>query len=250
LAALRVAGFIRVGAGPVALAASPDRTRLFVSNQAEQTISVIDIAAGLTVDTFPVTGDPIPLRASADGSALFVATDAHRLYRLDAASGTVMDTLDLPSTCFFIEFNAAHERLYVATRVEGTVIEIDPTAMAVLRTFVVGGFTLGLVVTADDRELWVGGGRGLEVWSLGSGIGLGDVPTGTLSGVFGLTSGTGDTHVYATMPADGKVLVVHRAQRAVLRTLLTGGIPRQVAFDAATGYVVVANESGWVDILR
>jgi YVTN family beta-propeller protein len=251
LAALQLSGLMAVGTAPASLAANPARTRLYVSNQSEQTISVVDIPTGVAVATFPVTGDPVPLLVSGDGNALFVATDAHRLYRMDVVTGTVVGTLDLPSTSHFIEFNGNRDRLYVATRVAGTVIEVDPTAMTALRTFQVGGFTQGLVVTADETELWVGNGSGgVDVWSLATGARLAAVAMGTPSGVFGLAADAGGIHVYVTIPADGKVSVIDRAGRAVLRTLATGGIPRQVAFDTATGYVVVANESGWVDVLR
>jgi len=96
----------------------------------------------------------------------------------------------------------------------------------------------------------VGNGGGVDVWSLATGAALRTITTGTPSGVFGLAADAGDAHLYATIPADGKVLVIDRASRTIRRILETGGIPRQVAFDAATGYVVVANESGWVDVLR
>jgi DNA-binding beta-propeller fold protein YncE len=251
LDALSLSGLIEVGAAPASLALNPARTRLYVSIQSARTISVVDVSTGVMVDTFRVTGDPVPLQVSADGNALFVATDAHRLYRIDVVTGTAVDSLDLPSTSHCMEFNAGRDRLYVATRVAGTAIEVDPAAMTALRTFQVGGFTQGLVVTADGSQLWVGNGSGgVDVWSLGTGTRLAAVPTGALSGVFGLTVDDGDIRLYATIPADGKVLVIDRVGRAVVRTLVTGGIPRQVAFDAATGYVVVANESGWVDVLR
>ncbi len=250
LGTLGFSGLIEVGAAPASLATNPARTRLYVSNQTERTISVVDIPAGVAVDTLRVTGEPVPLQVGADGYTLFVATDAHQLYRLDVASGAAVDTLDLPSTSHFIAFNAGHDRLYVATRVAGTVIEVDPADLTLLRTFEVGGFTQGLVVTADGTELWVGNGGSVDVWSLATGAALRTITVGTPSGVFGLAADAGDAHLYATIPADGKVVVIDRVQRMIIRTLQTGGLPRQVAFDAATGYVVVANESGWVDVLR
>jgi DNA-binding beta-propeller fold protein YncE len=251
LATLGLADLIAVGNGPMSATPNPALTRLYVSNQGDQSISVVDIPTGVVADVFPVTGDPVPLQVSADGSTLFVATDAHRLYCLDVTTGAVVDTLDLPSTSHFIEFNAGRDRLYVATRVAGTVIEVDPTRMTVLRTFPIGGFTQGLVVTADGTELWVGGGSGaVDVWNLSTGAPLAQLLTAPAVGVFGLAAGAGDVHVYATIPADGTVLIIDRTAHAVVRTLVTGGVPRQVAFDAATGYVVVANESGWVDVVR
>jgi DNA-binding beta-propeller fold protein YncE len=251
LEALALVRLIEVGDGPVRVTPHPALTRVYVSNEGDQTIGVVDLVAGLAVDTFAVTGDPVPLRVNAGGVALFVATDAHRLYRLDATTGEARDSLDLPSTSHFMEFNRGRDRLYVATRVAGTVIEIDAASMTAQRTIDVGGLTQGLVVTADGAELWVANGSGgIDVMSLASGARLAGIPTGALAGVFGLCADAGDIHVYATVPANGQLLIIDRATRSTTRTLTTGGIPREVAFDAATGYVVVANEAGWVDILR
>jgi YVTN family beta-propeller protein len=249
LGTLELAAMIAAGPLPTSLAVDPAWTRLYVSNQGARTISVVDLATSQIVDTFHVAGEPTPLAVSADGKTLFVATDVHRLYRIDVTAGVAVDSLDLLSTSHCMEFNASRDRLYVATRAAGTVIEVDPAAMTILRTFQVGGFTQELAL-AGGGELWVGNGSGgVEVWSLGTAVRLAVVPTGP-SNVFGLTVGGGDAYLYGTLSPDGKVVVIDRAARAVVHTLATGGVPWQVAYDAATGYVVVANESGWVDVIR
>jgi len=46
------------------------------------------------------------------------------------------------------------------------------------------------------------------------------------------------------------VQVVDRANRRVVETIATGGAPRLMVADATRGLVVVANEAGWVDLLR
>ena len=49
---------------------------------------------------------------------------------------------------------------------------------------------------------------------------------------------------------DGAIQIVDRADRLVVRTVQTGGRPRRIAFDRSGTTAVVANEAGWVDILR
>ena len=49
---------------------------------------------------------------------------------------------------------------------------------------------------------------------------------------------------------NGLVQVVDPATRMVVRTITMGGTPREVATDAARHQVLVANEAGWVDIIR
>lgn len=251
LETLAVTDMIEAGALPVGLAVDPARSRLYVSNQGVRTITAVDLATDQVVDTFHVTGEPMPLAVSADGKMLFVATDAHRLYRLDVSAGTAVDSLDLSATSHSMEFNAARDRLYVATRAGGTAIEVDPAAMTILRTFPVGGFTQVLVLAGEGTELWVGNGNGgVDLWSLGTAARLAVVPLGVGSNAFGLAMGDGDARLYGTVSPGGKVVVIDRLGRAVVRTLVTGGVPWQVAFDAATRYVVVANQAGWVDVIR
>jgi len=48
----------------------------------------------------------------------------------------------------------------------------------------------------------------------------------------------------------GLVQVVNPATSTVIRTITVGGTPREVATDAARHHVLVANEAGWVDIIR
>jgi hypothetical protein len=47
----------------------------------------------------------------------------------------------------------------------------------------------------------------------------------------------------------GRVVIVDRARLAVRATLCTGGKPRLLATHP-TGTVLVANETGWVDLIR
>ena len=58
------------------------------------------------------------------------------------------------------------------------------------------------------------------------------------------------TLLYASIIQGGEIQVVKRASKAVVATVVTGGVPRAVLFDAPRNQVAVANEAGWVDVLR
>lgn len=79
---------IAVGARPTGIAASPDGSSLFVSNQADNTVSRIDLAAGAVSATVPVGLAPAGLAFSADGTRVFVANrDGQSVSVLLAANG-------------------------------------------------------------------------------------------------------------------------------------------------------------------
>jgi DNA-binding beta-propeller fold protein YncE len=47
-----------------------------------------------------------------------------------------------------------------------------------------------------------------------------------------------------------QVLALNPTTGALLFTVNVGGTPRELAFDAASGSLIVPNEAGWVDIVR
>jgi YVTN family beta-propeller protein len=100
----------------------------------------------------------------------------------------------------------------------------------------------------DGTELYVAmEGGDLIVW---------DLTTNQLkqtvgeAGGFGLGLSPDGKFLYVADPFSGTVKLVDRVSRIVLRTIPTGGSPRRVAFDPATGIALVTNEGGWVDFVK
>jgi len=65
----------------------------------------------------------------------------------------------------------------------------------------------------------------------------------------GLALNGDGTKLYVGLVFAGAVQVVDRRTRAVVGTIVTGGVPREIGADS-NGRMVVANEAGWVDIVR
>lgn len=53
-----------------------------------------------------------------------------------------------------------------------------------------------------------------------------------------------------TSPISGRVAVVDVATRTVRRVLVTGGVPKRIAFSPDGRRAFITNEAGWVDVLR
>jgi len=56
--------------------------------------------------------------------------------------------------------------------------------------------------------------------------------------------------VYASLRAAGRIALVDAHSLVSIGTLETGGLPRHVAFDRLGSVAIVANEAGWVDLVR
>ena len=179
-----------------------------------------------------------------------MTTNANRLYKVSLESKTVTDSLALPATSHHLLLNGNGTRLYVATRDGGSVLEVDPSDLAVLRTFTLGGRTQAMVFSPDLATLYVANEAKplIQSINLTSGAVSDSVPLA--GGANGLALSRDGTLLYASIIQGGEIQVVKRTSKAVVATVVTGGVPRAVLFDAPRNQVAVANESGWVDVLR
>jgi YVTN family beta-propeller protein len=67
---------------------------------------------------------------------------------------------------------------------------------------------------------------------------------------FGLGLSPDEAVLYVTLPGAGKMAVIDQRTLRVNVILTTGGRPRRVAFDVSGAVALVANEAGWVDLVR
>ena len=245
-----VTNSVTVGSWPTYLTFDAAGTTAYVANQFSRSVGVINVATSTQTRMISVTGDPVPVAISADGTTLFVTTNANRLYKIALANDSVVDSIALPETSHHLLMHPNDTLLYVATRAAGTVLEVNWRTMTAARTFTLGGTTQGMAISLDQQELYVAdeGLNALRVVNLASGTT--DTSVALAGGGEGLALSTDGTKLYVGLVFAGKVQVINRVARTVLKTISTGGTPREIAVDAARSRVLVANENGWVDIIR
>jgi DNA-binding beta-propeller fold protein YncE len=56
--------------------------------------------------------------------------------------------------------------------------------------------------------------------------------------------------LYASLLFDGRVVEIDRERLCLTRSLPTGGKPRRIAFDRTGRSALIANEAGWIDLVR
>jgi DNA-binding beta-propeller fold protein YncE len=243
----RLAGTIRLGCTPTCVAFAPSGMQAFVSVQYCDEIAVVDTSSHAQVGAIPVSGDPYPLLFSHRGRTLFVATNEDRLFGVCPQNGRVIGSLALPATSHHLALHPSGSRLYVATRSAGSVLEVDTMRYQVLRTFPLGGWPQGMVVSPDGTTLYVANEqRGLDVVRLASGKRVATLEFE--SGLVSLALSPDHRFLFTGLVHAGKVGAIAIPSLTVCGSLDTGGRPREIAFDNRGG-VIVVNEAGWVDIL-
>jgi DNA-binding beta-propeller fold protein YncE len=249
LARQAIVATIPVGSVPSRVIVGRGGRFAYVSNQFDRTISIIDLSQQLCVHDIAVRGDPGPLVLDPLTGLLHVATNEDRLLALDLQSGTTIDAIALPATSHHLALHPDGERLYVATRAGGAVLEIALRPYTLLRRWHVGGLPQALAMRRNGASLFVANEtRGIDVIDL-----IGGRPCSRLEvqgGCFGLALSPSERVVYAAAPATG---VVHVADTRTMRwvgTIAVGGSPREMTFDPSGRSLVVANEAGWVDVVH
>jgi YVTN family beta-propeller protein len=248
LGTLQSVASIPVGSNPTRIVFDPPGRRAYVSNQFGGSISVIDAATDTVVDEIAVTGDPAPVLVSPNGRTLYLTTNLDRLFAIDLASKRLVAETTLPATSHNLALHRDHRLLYVATRLAGVVVELDPETLRVLRTFALGGKPQAMALDPVSGELYVANEAGwLDVVKLTSGERTASL---RLDGDgYGVSLSPSADWVYATVPAAGKVCVVDRATLRLIHTIWTGGSPRHTIFARNGRVALVVNEAGWVDVL-
>ena len=249
---LRAGQFVRsipVGCTPSCVTFDSSGERAYASIQHLDEIAVIDARNHRQVTTWHVPYDPFALLLTPSGRTLFVTTNEDRLLALSTKNGRVIGSLPLPATSHHMALHPAGDRLYVATRTAGVVLEVDAMRLVVQRSFVVGGWPQGLVVSSDGATLYAANEHhGLDVIRLANGRTIARLEDE--SGAVSLGLSPDQRFLYTGLVHLGAIGITDVTSLARQAQCETGGRPRQLAFDpSGEGRVIIVNEAGWVDIL-
>jgi YVTN family beta-propeller protein len=133
---------IPVGRMPEDLAISPDGREILVGNQDDDSVTVIDAATHAVTATvkLPKRGAPIRLRYSPDGKTVFIASrrDGAGVLRMDSATRTITGHLPMDGFCCGMNFTPDHRVLYITDLPGGTISQVDPGKMKVIKTLPTG----------------------------------------------------------------------------------------------------------------
>jgi collagen type III alpha len=243
-------GVIRVGVAPTRVVLSPAGDRAFVTNQFTRDVAVVDLAWRRRVGAIATDGDPLGAAISPDGRVMYVSTNLDRVLvcALTEHGGRIVRSAALPQACTELACHPAGGRLYAPTWTAGSLLELDSRSLAVTHRYEVGGQPLGVVISQDGLRLYCANEHG---W-----VDLVHLPTGKIvrrmldTPVNEIALTPDQTVAYGSLRMAGRIAMLDAHTLDMVGTLETGGRPRHVAFDGLGSVAVVANEAGWVDVVR
>jgi YVTN family beta-propeller protein len=241
---------IAVGADPGDVVSNRAATVAFVSGFNDGTISFVNLATKSVTTTLHVANNAYRLALSADESRLFVSSTDGRIYVVNTGTRTVTTSVLIGGSLQGMALNHSGHALYVSST-SGTVASLDPSSLSVTKSVSVSSCgAQDVALSTDDAELYVACENGfvivLDATSLAT-KGTLDLP-GTAP--FGLAVTPDNAQLYVASATTGRLTIVDRAGRSVVKTLVVTAVPRRVAFNAHGDKAYIANEGNWVDVIQ
>lgn len=247
LPTLKVVDSIAVGNVPTEVTYNSAGSRLYVTNQFSDNVGVVDVATNSVTTGVSISGNPFAVVVAPGDTIVYVTSTADSLFGIRAATGAIAVRLSLPiiSNGF-----AIHDTLlYVSTRDAGVVTVLNLKTNTFVDTIPIGGRPQGIVVSPDGRELYVANENAtLQFWNI-----AGDSLDGSVALAgrgFGLARNPNTGKLYVTTLEGGQVHVVDPVTRAIVKSYPVTGVVRRIAFTSSGDLALVANESGWVDLIQ
>lgn len=189
----------------------PGTNEVWVSNQCDNTISVIDTVTDLVTATHPTPTSVTCLSFTPDGSRLYAAQCATTtVYEIDADSGTVLDSAAVGSGAigYRIAMNSDGSKLYLPNIINNSLDVLDTSTNVISQVATVGTGPLGVVISPDNSKAYVSNANAAGGFD-GNTISVVNLATNTLT----------DTISVAVAPSVGWFTPVESASTSVSFTL-------------------------------
>ena len=235
---------IPVGGGPFGVAVNAARTRAYVGNQFDDSVSVIDTATNTVIATVPVGSFPIGVAVNPAGTRVYVGSDGDGTVSvIDTTTNTVVATV--VTGVLSIEGLAVSPdgtRVYVANCDSDSVSVIDTATNTVGVTIAVGTFAEGVALNPSGTRVYVTNRFSDDVSVIDT---TSNTVTATIavgSGPYGVAVNPAGTRVYVANSFNDSVSVIDTATGTVVTTvsLGAGASPTGVAVTSDGTRVYVA----------
>jgi YVTN family beta-propeller protein len=240
---------VSVGADPGDVVSNRAGTLAFVSGFNDGTISFVDLATNGVTTTLQVANNAYRLALSADESRVYVSSTDGRLYVVNTGTRTVSTSVLIGGSLQGLALNHSGHALYVSST-GGTIARLDPASLSVTKSTSLSCGAQDVALSIDDAELYVACENGnvtvLDATTLASKATI-DIPS---AGPFGLAVAPDNAQLYVSSPTSGRLAIVDRAGRSIVKTLIVTGAPRRIAFNAHGDKAYIANEGNWIDVIE
>ncbi|MGQ9573062.1 MAG: hypothetical protein ACUVX1_12595 [Chloroflexota bacterium] len=233
---------IAVGSKPWAVAVNPETNRIYVANEGDGTVSVIDGANATVVDTVAVGYMPWALAVNPETNRIYVVNGGdNSVSVIDGATDTVVATLTVGDLPKGVAVSPSTNRIYVANSGSNDITLIDGANNEVLVAIPMGQEPSALAVRPEGERLYVANLQSFTVSIVDGGAEreIATLPVDDAPQAVAVNSST--ALVYVANGESATVSVIDAASDTVVDTIPVGGGPISLAVDPGADRIYVVN---------
>jgi YVTN family beta-propeller protein len=227
---------------------------LYVPNETDITVSVIDTSSDKVVATIPVGGNDADTAAiSPNGAFVYVASESGQVAVISTATNSLVTVIPVPGARFYTVAVSPDGSLVYATNInQNEVTVIDAQTNSVITNIPVATFPYGIAFSPDGALAYVTSESG----TVGNTVSV--INTATNSVLTTITVGAAATmlavspdgqHVYVDNWGSGTVSVIDTSSNLVTTNINVGGHPYGIVFSPDGSHAYVANDDGNVSVI-
>ncbi|WP_326608936.1 Ig-like domain repeat protein [Streptomyces scopuliridis] len=231
---------VPVGSFPTAVAITPNGLTAYVTNEGDNTVSVISTATNTVTATIPVGSVPFWVAITPNGLTAYVTNSGDNTVSvISTATNTVTTTIPVGSVPLGVAIPPNGLTAYVTNSGDNTVSVIDTATNTVTATIPVGTAPFGVAITPNGLTAYVtnSGDNTVSVISTATNTVTATIPVGTAP--FGVAITPNGLTAYIANNGDNTVSVISTATNTVTATIPVGTAPLGVAIppNGLTAYI-------------
>ena len=240
--------------------------KVYVADEAANTVSVIDAASFKKIASIPVGQGPHNVQVAPDGKWVWVTNNGEpgkvaesmpkaehgamtgaeggvgAVWAIDTATDTVVAKVPVGRHPAHVVVASDGRTAYITNGGDNTVSVVDTAAQRVVEVIAVGASPHGLRTRPDGKQVWVANLKGGTVSV---------IDTASRKQVATIAVGKGPAQVaftpdgrfgFVSLSAENQVAVIDPASRKVIRKLAVGTVPIQLYATPDSTLVLVANQ--------
>ena len=242
---------VPVGTNPEGIAFDSANNRMYVANQDDDTVSVINTTTNAVDATISVGTNPDGIAFDSANNRMYVANAvANTVSVINTATNAVDATISVGTTPSGIAFDSANNRMYVPNYSDDTVSVINTATNAVDATISVGDGPRAIAFDSANNRMYVTNSLTTTVSVINTTTNAVDATISLTSSPQGIAFDSANNRMYVANIVGDTVSVIDTSDNTVTATITVGDGPLGVAFDSANNRMYVTNYSaGTVSVI-
>jgi YVTN family beta-propeller protein len=231
-----------VGSLPWAVAVNPVTNRVYVANEHDHSVSVIDGASNAVIASPAIGTGPYAMAVNLVTNKVYVANSkGDSMSVIDGASNLVIATPPVGTYPVGVAVNPVTNRVYVANYYANSLSVIDGESNTVVATLSVGTGPCAVAVNPVTNNIYAVNRRDNTVSVIDGASNIVVATPSVGESPYRVAVNPVTNRIYVANIYDSSVSVIDGASNAVVATPAVGGEPQALAVNPVTNKVYVAN---------